>query len=343
MAQLVLQTTPIRHPLQTKQIVHRADAEFPFLHDTVIAHLGGRLLLAWYNCTENEIEGRTVIRGRWSDDGGKTWGEPEIICEDTKHGLHMVPVTFSEYGGEIWAYVTEMTGHDRPAGYVCVCYENGVWVTKEHRDDLLLINTLPQLWRGKWVVGGRMADQTGELPLVPVVAFAEPAAPANWEIVALSGPWDRGEYPFDYPETTVLAAEEKLVAVTRNDSGIAHFSESTDGKIWSEVAPCDMPILPAKMYSGTLADGRQFLVYNEYIKEDDRSRLILALRDGADQPFTKAWMLADGFDAELGAGPNWHYPCVSVVGNTMYVSCTVSKEESIERHAALFTLPVDAL
>lgn len=50
------------------RIVHRSGPEFPFLHDTMIAPLGGRLLMAWYNCSENEIVGRTIIRGRWSAD-----------------------------------------------------------------------------------------------------------------------------------------------------------------------------------------------------------------------------------------------------------------------------------
>ncbi|MBR5519623.1 MAG: exo-alpha-sialidase [Clostridia bacterium] len=342
-AELTLAAKPIPHPHLTKQIVHRADAEFPFLHDTMIAHLGGRLLLAWYNCTEDEIAGRTVIRGRWSDDGGKTWGESEIICEDTENGLHMVPVTFTEYNGEIWAYVTQMTGHDRPVGYVCVHYENGSWVTKEKRNDRVLFNTLPQIWHGKWVVGGRMAAKAGELPLVPMVAFAEPAEVADWKIIPLPGPWDTGEFPYAYPETTVLVSEDKLVAVTRRDEGIAQYATSSDGVSWSGQAPCDLPILPAKMCGGTLADGRQFLVYNEFLREDDRSRLVLALRDNADSAFSKAWILADGLDDELNGGPNWHYPCVSVVGNTMYISCTVSKGEEITRHAALFTLPVDEL
>lgn len=96
------------------QIVHRADQEFPFLHDTMIVPLGGRLLMAWYNCSENEIVGRTIIRGRWSADHGQTWSEPEIICEDVRPEHHMVPVTFTEENGEIWAYVTRMSSHDRP-------------------------------------------------------------------------------------------------------------------------------------------------------------------------------------------------------------------------------------
>ena len=82
------------------QIVHRADQEFPFLHDTMIVPLDGRLLMAWYNCSENEIVGRTIIRGRWSADHGQTWSEPEIICEDVRPEHHMVPVTFTEENGE---------------------------------------------------------------------------------------------------------------------------------------------------------------------------------------------------------------------------------------------------
>ena len=51
-------------------IVHKADAAFPFLHDTMVVPLLGKIFMAWYNCSEAEIVGRTVIRGCWSDDGG---------------------------------------------------------------------------------------------------------------------------------------------------------------------------------------------------------------------------------------------------------------------------------
>ena len=154
------------------QIVHRADQEFPFLHDTMIVPLGGRLLMAWYNCSENEIVGRTIIRGRWSADHGQTWSEPEIICEDVRPEHHMVPVTFTEENGEIWAYVTRMSSHDRPTGYVCVQYDHGQWKLRQEREELVLINTLPQETDGEWIAGGRMAAKPGELPLIPVVVRA---------------------------------------------------------------------------------------------------------------------------------------------------------------------------
>ena len=186
------------------QIVHRADQEFPFLHDTMIVPLGGRLLMAWYNCSENEIVGRTIIRGRWSADHGQTWSEPEIICEDVRPEHHMVPVTFTEENGEIWAYVTRMSSHDRPTGYVCVQYDHGQWKLRQEREELVLINTLPQETDGEWIAGGRMAAKPGELPLIPVVVRAPKQSPAPWKVAALPGPWNEGVYPLEYPETAVL-------------------------------------------------------------------------------------------------------------------------------------------
>ena len=34
------------------EVLHRADNAYPFLHDSAVTVFGGRLLAAWYNCTE---------------------------------------------------------------------------------------------------------------------------------------------------------------------------------------------------------------------------------------------------------------------------------------------------
>ena len=333
----------VRNPALQAQIVHRADREFPFLHDTMVVQLGGRLLTAWYNCSEDEIVGRTVIRGRWSQDGGATWSAPEIICEDDREGYHMVPVTFSEYDGQIWAYVTRMTAHDRPVGYVCAAYDGARWQIRSEREAPVLLNTLPQKTEGRWIVGGRMSAARGELPLIPIVALAAPGAPAEWTIVKLPGPWNRGEYPLQFPETALLVERNRVDALVRNDAGpMGCFTSLNGGQSWSEMRPCSLPIAPAKMYGGTLPDGRQYLIYNELTARKDRSRLVLALRDGPEKPFTRAWLLADGYDEAIEAGPYWHYPCACTADGRLYVSCTASGQ-GVVRHAALFTVPLDAI
>ena len=325
------------------QIVHRADQEFPFLHDTMIVPLGGRLLMAWYNCSENEIVGRTIIRGRWSADHGQTWSEPEIICEDVRPEHHMVPVTFTEENGEIWAYVTRMSSHDRPTGYVCVQYDHGQWKLRQEREELVLINTLPQETDGEWIAGGRMAAKPGELPLIPVVVRAPKQSPAPWKIVALPGPWNEDVYPLEYPETAVLVEKDRVDAIVRNDAGPAQAFHSTDGgKTWGKASDAQMPIAPAKMYGGSLPDGRQYLIYNEQTERKDRSRLVLALSRGGDAPFDRALLLADGPSEALNAGPYWHYPCACIDGKMLHISCT-SSADTVVRHAALFSIPLENL
>ena len=325
---------------QRVQIVQRADDVFPFLHDTMIAFLGGRLLMAWYNCSEAEIVGRTVIRGRWSADGGKSWSEPEIICEDSS-GMHMVPVTFSEYGEEIWAYVTKMRAHDRPTGYVCLKYDGHSWSAQEQRREPLLLNTLPQTIGGQWIAGGRKASRPGELPLIPVVAISEQKRCADWTTIPLIA--EREAIALQYPETAILVDRANIDAIVRNDDGpMLTFESSDGGKQWRGPFACDIPILPAKMYGGSLPDGRQYLLYNEQTKDHSRSRLVLAVRKGHGAPFDRSYLLADGYDAETGAGPNWHYPCACIADGWMYVSCTAS-DQSVRRNGALFSFPLEAL
>jgi hypothetical protein len=186
-------------------IVHKADAAFPFLHDTMVVPLLGKIFMAWYNCSEAEIVGRTVIRGCWSDDGGEHWSIPEIIAEDvTEEGLHYVPVTFHEFEGKAYAYITIMKSHDRPLGYECRVYETGLWnVVKKYEDPLLFNTLIQELPNGMIAAAGRIASRTGELPLIPSVMLAEKQEPATWRIQRLPGPWLTGDYSLPYPETAL--------------------------------------------------------------------------------------------------------------------------------------------
>ena len=58
-----------------KEVLCRPDGEYGFLHDCAVISFKGTLFAAWYNCPEGEMVGKSVIRGRRSEDGGKTWSE----------------------------------------------------------------------------------------------------------------------------------------------------------------------------------------------------------------------------------------------------------------------------
>ena len=320
-----------------RRIIQYAEEEFPFLHDTMIASLGGRLFMAWYTCAENEMIGRTVIRGRWSSDGGESWSEPEIVAEDAEERL-MVPVIFSEYDGEIWAYVTRMTSPDHPIGYACFRYESGSWVKREERRDPVIFNTMPEKADEKWLIGGRMAEKPDILPQYPIVAHAFPSSPANWEITRLPQ-----EEKLHCPETALLVNGKRVTALTRNDGGDAVVFESGDGGItWEGPFSKPYPIHPAKMCGGSLPDGRQFLIFNERTPQKDRSRLIMALRAGPDAPFDRAYTVFEGYDQTLRAGPYWHYPCAAIHEGRLFISCT-SSGDGVRRNAALANIELDQL
>lgn len=319
------------------QIVQRSTPELPFLHDTMVASLGGRLFEAWYACAENEMIGRTVIRGRWSSDGGKSWSEPETVAVNAD-GYLMVPVTFSEKDGEIWAYVTRMTAPDHPIGYDLFRYEEGAWVKRGEKPDPVIFNTIPVKSDGRWLLGGRTAEVPNILPQYPVIALSAPSSPAEWEIRRLPM-----EEKLHCPETTLAVSGARVTAFTRNDGGDIYVFESEDGGLtWSKPYQPSLPIHPAKMCAGSLGDGRQYLIYNERTEKRDRSRLVMALRDGPDEPFDRAYVVAEGYDDSLDGGPYWHYPSVAMQNGVVYVSST-SSGDGVERHAALHSISLQKL
>lgn len=333
-----------------RSIIHRADDEFPFLHDTMLAFFGDRLLCAWYNSSEDEIQGSTVIRGRWSENLGHTWSEPELIAQaEPGSGLHMVPAIFSEENGQFFAYITEMTAHDLPVGFRTYRYDGGAWTQISRSDAPVLFNTQPiRLSDGRLLSAGRMSAQPGQLPLIPCVMSSGVSAPAEWRIHPLPGPWLKGEYPLEYPETTLIAEKSpenrRITAITRSDCGPMQMFESEDsGRTWSDPRDLPLPVAPAKLCGGTLKCGVQYLICNESAGAEGRSRLVIHTRRDASSPFARALVLFDGADESLSGGPYWHYPCAAERGGYLCVSCTSSHPDSVRRHAAFAAVPVEML
>ena len=328
-------------PGMTAAILHRADEEFPFLHDTMITVLKGKLFAAWYNCTEDEIAGRTVIRGRWLKDDGTPDSSLQIVAEMPE--LHAVPVTFFEEESGVYAFATLMTGHDVPVGYVVTKYEDGAWRQVRTGKTPVLLNTLPvRLPDGSFLLCGRIAGKEGEHPLIPCAVTCTSAL-EELHIHPLPGVWNGGEYLLPYPETTMITENGRVHALVRNEHGPALCFESTDsGETWSAAQESSLPAAPAKMCAGVLSDGQQYVIFNEKTAQNDRSRLVMALRENMDSDFDRLYLLRDGFDAGLQGGPYWHYPCACEKDGVLYITCTVSGE-GIERHAALLTVPVVSL
>ena len=68
--------------------------EYQFLHEAAAIEFHGTVFAAWYNNREKELQGETVIRGRRSADGGKTWSDAELIAKDPEGKLLYCPPVF---------------------------------------------------------------------------------------------------------------------------------------------------------------------------------------------------------------------------------------------------------
>lgn len=321
--------------------VHRGGGEFPFLHDTSITVLGGKLFMAWYQCTQGEIEGQTQICGSWSEDGGLHWSEPELVIGDNV--WHYVPAVFYEAeNGNICGLVTCMTGHDRPDHVVELKYERDRWIqTAEHVMPFLFNTTPIRLPDGSWIAGGRSASAKGELPLIPGVVKRNPGN-TNWELYSFLCPWF-DENVASYPETALLVCEDGIHAVVRCDNGPAYtYYSGIEGEAWQYIGRSDLPAIGAKWYGGTFPEGGTFLLFNEYSDGDERTRLVLLTRKFEEKGFSKRYVLAEGIDESIKCGPWWHYPSACILKDTLYVSCTSNQEEKV-RNAVCIRISLKSL
>lgn len=333
--------SPARPSGLTARVVEPLNAQYPFLHDTMITCWRGRLLMAWYACGESEMTGKTVIRCRWSEDGVH-WSAPERVAE-RRDGLLCAPVTFLQTGSRLYACVGLMSGPDLLEGLMTFEYDGAAWHEVCQTDELMILNTLVKRRGGMLYASGRVPPRRGSLPQIPAVFTAQERMPFRWSVHPLPGPWARGVYPLSCPETALMELSDGFLAFVRHDGGRAWvYAGSADGTDWTFTGESDLPIAPAKMCAGTLSTGHAFLIFNEEGARRGRHRLMMAVTSPERDGFERLYALRDGADPAIGPQGDWHYPCACEKDGLLYVSCTLS-DEANTRQAALLTVPVSSL
>ena len=344
------QRDELRRPAGARDcLVHRAGKDaYAFLHDPAIVAHRDLLLAAWYNCPSREIEDESLIRGRLSRDGGRTWGPVETLASDTEdRGLFYVPAVFCSHQETLYAFVTVMTGHDRPL--YCEAFLVEMDQTSSHLHstslgsviDCFLVNHPPErMDDGNFIMAGRMAQRPGEIPTIPAVALSQGAdLTIPWRTVPLlpQGILPGGA-PLPYPETTLLVQGHRVQALVRNDYGNALLFESPDcGRTWGPPLKHNLPIGASKLFAGTLSTGHLYLIFNRPTP-GYRDLLVLAIALPQESQFRKMWCIRDGPSASLAAAPEWSYPAATELEGELHIAYTSEK-----RHCALTTIPLEPI
>ncbi|MFW5856976.1 MAG: exo-alpha-sialidase, partial [Planctomycetota bacterium] len=330
----------------TDAVVHRADEAYAFLHDCTVAARDGVLHVAWYNCPRAEMEEASVIRGRRSADGGRTWSAVETISEDpTGRHLHVPAVLYAD-GGTLYAWVLQMTAADIPAGLLLYRLgDDDAWSLLGTVADRFLPNGAPTpLPGGGWALAGRTAVAADERLLHPAVALRrESDLTGPWEVVALTPP----DAPIGCPETALIADGDMLTAIVRPGAWEAGdplrhalVSTSSDaGRTWSPLGETNLPMHPSKPFGGRLSTGQRYLAFNAPGRGGGgRELLVLAVSAPGETAFRRVWTIRDGIADDLGCGPEWSYPFAVEADGRLHVAYTSEK-----KHAVLTSIPLGSL
>ena len=333
----------------TKYLVQDGQTDIlPFLHDTAISEYNGKLYLAWYNSTNAEICGCSLIRGRYSEDGGKTWSEPYgVIGEITEAEEHYVPVNFFAHNGKFYAVITQMVGKNMTVSLDL--YEQQAdpferWRRVSKISEGFICNGPPVLMEDGNYIMGAWIPMKEETPAFPVVLISQgQAIDKEWQCVFLYDPLSPESIRLRCPETTVYVEGKKITAFTRNDEGPSYVFISEDyGRTWAAPYVNALDIGNSKIYAGTLSNGKKYIIYNAEHGYFVRTELVIAIKELEDEEFSKVYTLFNGEDALLNRGSIWFYPCAYEDDGYLYVSTTL-QEADYTRCAVIAKVPIDSL
>jgi len=319
--------------------IHVPDDRFGFLHETAIIEYHGVLYASWYNCTVHELNGYTPICEKRSYDGGKTWTDLQIVADDPAGKILYCPPVYAIDNDRLYLLLNQMVAPDHIHSLDLYCLNP---VTD--RFEFLWSRPIPfklntnavRLPNGKWLLPGR----TGELdrfPNTPAVLISDTGTiDGEWRLVKIA---ENGDLPdgerLVHPEISVICADNRLYMFCRNDNRrvpLVYVSDDS-GETWSGVCGHDIPYIGSKIYTGTLTDGRNYLIAN--IDRWNRSRLAVCFSDKGSIRFDKRMILYDSTLPEFAGTTACHYPAACEADGYLYIISTLNYENFTRRGALL--------
>ena len=323
--------------------VHRPDDEYGFLHEAAIIEYHGVLFASWYTCPLSELHGVTPVRGRRSRDGGRTWSDVEVIDTDESGKILFCPPVYGICDDRLFMLINEMVAPDHIHALNLYVFDEADDCFKKlwSRPIPFKLNTnVYALPNGKLMLPGRIAELDG-FPNTPAVLISDSGKiDAPWRLVRIQ---PDGGLPdgskLVHPELSAIVDGERVIMFSRDDERkvpLVYLSDDC-AEHWSGPFSHDIPFSNSKIYSGTLTDGRHYVVGNLY---PDRSRLAILFTRPGETVFSSGMMLQDGPSAALGYGEKWHYPVACEAAGRLYVIYTVTIREP-RRGAVVSVIPLN--
>ncbi|MCL2093527.1 MAG: exo-alpha-sialidase [Treponema sp.] len=319
----------------------------PFLHDVSIAAFEGRIYLAWYNSTDAEIWGSSLIRGRSSADGGNSWSEPYTVAGRIDSSEeHFVPVNLFPRRGVLHATVTEMAGKNMTTGLHLFTRGAGDndWTFTARIGEGFICNTVPQLMDNGNYLSPAWMPMKQETPAFPAALISQGDDIAKpWRCRFFYDPLHPQAVRIRCPETTFSLKGPQITAYVRNDEGPSYVFQSNDyAETWKGPYINPMTVGNSKLFAGKLKDGRNYLIYNADRGYFIRTLLVMAVSDPGEGQYSRVYKIFEDDSADLGRGSIWFYPTACEEEGFLYVGCTLQEPGNI-RSAVAAKIPTSSL
>lgn len=330
------------YPGMSVRIIQRPDEKFKFLHDTMITEFKGSLYAAWYNCPEAECRVTSVIRGRSSDDGGKTWSGIIDMAADPDPSWQYVPPAFAQADGKLYLMVPRSRKDIQTFEIFRLDEASGKWTHVRSLDSDFLANTNGvRMDNGKMIVGGRHCKTNKPAMLIFDSGTPESGA---WHIAEMD-PEKSSPPSYACPEASLTVNGRQIQSYVRCSQMIAFWLYVSEdyGETWKQYHH-EIPVAKSKLNSGRLSDGRSYLIFNA--RAFQRNRLFIAFTKPGETKFSEFYTLRADNDPALNATPQWSYPCSVEHDGNLYITCTcrdASPEyrDIVKSACALIVLPLN--
>ncbi|MBM4079918.1 MAG: hypothetical protein FJ278_09480 [Planctomycetes bacterium] len=322
-------------------LVHRAvEGEYQFLHESAALFHGDALFVFWNNARVDECAPDQVFRGRRSQDGGRTWSEPEMIAPPLAGGVERESVQLLSHAGRLWAFGGRVksveAGRDAAGGdteALVLNEQTGRWesqgiVAREFHP----LNRPTPMADGHWIMGGQFNLRQ------PRVAISHGADFTRWDVVKL--PVAEG-VNINFAETAVSPSGHEITAICRSAKPVALAAWSRDfGRTWDEVRESNLPMQSSKPCAGVLSTGQRYLLFNAV---NQRNTLAIAVSQPGERFFSRVWKVRGDLPPQprhpgRSKSPQWSYPAAVERDGCLHVTYSVSKED-----CALSVIPCNAL
>ena len=348
-------------PGMSRFIAHDGQKDmFPFLHDCAITEFNGIIYVAWYNSTNTELGGSSLIRGCYSADKGLTWSAPfHVVGEADFQENHYVPPNLFVHNKKLYAIVTHSDRNSAAPSarsielYVMINPDN--WEKVSDIAVGMTMTAAPVLMdNGSYIAGTWMSkrDSTPSFSAVLISQGMDIEKP--WRCIFVYDPLLPGALNLRCAEIGIIVDGSLIIAYVRDDigypgdaSGGGHayaFVSYDYGQTWSKPILDDTRIGNSKIYAGKLSNGRHYKIYNDDRGFFNRSLLLIAVTEPGEVEYSSVYkVFEDGAREFGGRGDRWFYPCSYEFDGQLYIACTMQEMTRHVRSAVVAKIPVGSL